>query len=338
MMKKLILFILFSWLFFTPFLKGQDIHFSQFLAAPSHLNPALTGDFNGNFRFIGNHRTQWRSVTTPYQTYALAADAREMFNLKGFHGGVVIYNDKAGDARYGTFQCNVSMAYDLYLSDKGRKKLTIGIQPGFTQRSINSDALNFDNQFKGDKFNPANNSGENFSRNSFSHVNIGTGLTYGVMVNRDLKFSTGVAVYNLTAPNQSFLNNQQIRLDPRYSIYGRAEITLYNDWSLLPSAMVMVQGKYREILVGSGARYNINIRGNDLKSITFGTWYRAGDAGFIMAGADYKGVNVGLSYDFNFSGLVPASNYRGGFELSMIYILKIFEPVRPAYKFCPTFI
>lgn len=337
-MKKICLFVFFCFGFSGHLLKAQDIHFSQFLASPYHLNPALTGDFVGNYRFIGNHRTQWRSVTTPYQTFAIAGDARDIAKIYGLHPGISISNDKAGDSRYGTFQCNLSLAYDLVYQDRGRKKLSLGVQTGFTQRSLNPSALTFDNQFRGDRFDPSNGSGEVFDRNSYAFMNLAAGMTYGIVVDQGLKFSTGLAVYNLSRPNQSFYKGENINLDPRFSIFGRSEIGIYDDWDLLPSVMVMIQGKYKEVLVGSGARYNYKVRGNDLKSITFGTWFRVGDAGFIMLGADYKDVNIGLSYDFNFSGLVPASNYRGGFELSLIYILKTFEARRPAYKYCPSFI
>ena len=61
---------------------GQDIHFSQFYAAPHTLNPALTGSFDGDWRFAGNYRNQWKSVTEPFKTLALSADANEFNDLE----------------------------------------------------------------------------------------------------------------------------------------------------------------------------------------------------------------------------------------------------------------
>ena len=40
----------------------QDPNFSQFLYL-CHLNPALTGKFNGNFREAGNYRDQWPAIS-----------------------------------------------------------------------------------------------------------------------------------------------------------------------------------------------------------------------------------------------------------------------------------
>ena len=48
--------------------KAQDIHFSQFHAAPVLLNPALTGAFGGEARFIANYRSQWQEIPVPYVT------------------------------------------------------------------------------------------------------------------------------------------------------------------------------------------------------------------------------------------------------------------------------
>jgi type IX secretion system PorP/SprF family membrane protein len=318
--------------------KAQDIHFSQFFAAPYQLNPALTGDFNGNFRFIGNHRTQWRAVTKPYQTFAIAAEAKDIFNAIGVHSGLAIYNDKAGDSRFGTFQCNFTAAYDLFLSGDGRNRLTVGVQPGFNQRSFDPGSLTFDNQFIGGRFDANNGSGENFQRMSFTYFTLASGLSYGMQVNQDLKFSTGIAVYNLNQPGQSFFNREDVYLPHRYTAFARAEIALNTDWYFLPSVMFMAQSPFKELVIGSGGKYLVNTRGSKFRSVSFGTWMRVGDAGFVMVGADYNGINMALSYDLNFSGLVAASHYRGGLELSLIYILKTFEPKRPVYKFCPTFI
>jgi len=43
-------------------LHAQDIHYSQFDRSPLNINPALTGLFKGDLRFIGNYRSQWNRV------------------------------------------------------------------------------------------------------------------------------------------------------------------------------------------------------------------------------------------------------------------------------------
>ena len=47
---------------------AQDEHSSQFYAIPSKINPAFTGFFNNDYFVAASYRTQWNSVTVPYQT------------------------------------------------------------------------------------------------------------------------------------------------------------------------------------------------------------------------------------------------------------------------------
>ena len=66
---------------------GQDIHWSQFNDNPIFQNPGNTGQFNGDIRFIGNYRDQWRSVTVPFSTISISVDSK-LYNHKnlGFGG------------------------------------------------------------------------------------------------------------------------------------------------------------------------------------------------------------------------------------------------------------
>jgi hypothetical protein len=40
--------------------KGQDIHFSQYYASPLSLNPANTGNYDGDWRLMNSYRQQWK--------------------------------------------------------------------------------------------------------------------------------------------------------------------------------------------------------------------------------------------------------------------------------------
>ncbi|MCB9179736.1 MAG: type IX secretion system membrane protein PorP/SprF, partial [Flavobacteriales bacterium] len=56
-------------------LHAQDIHFSQFFHTPLANGPGSIGAFDGDYRINGIYRQQWRSVTRPYRTFGLGADA-----------------------------------------------------------------------------------------------------------------------------------------------------------------------------------------------------------------------------------------------------------------------
>src|SRR3984885_2645345 len=77
---------------------AQDIHFSQFFETPLLRNPGLAGIFSGDMRLQAVYRTQWQSVTVPYQTTSINGEFKlPVGNGDDFLtlGGEILY-DKAG--------------------------------------------------------------------------------------------------------------------------------------------------------------------------------------------------------------------------------------------------
>ncbi|MEO8591301.1 MAG: type IX secretion system membrane protein PorP/SprF, partial [Flavobacteriales bacterium] len=88
-------------------LRAQDIHFSQFFNAPLALGPGNIGVFDGDYRVNGLFRQQWRSVTTPYRTFALGGDAANFQGVQGLGVGAWLFNDRAGDSHLNQFHLSV---------------------------------------------------------------------------------------------------------------------------------------------------------------------------------------------------------------------------------------
>ena len=117
---------------------AQDIHFSQFNAAPLDLNPANNGLFDGDYRFILNHRNQWSSITLPYNTYSgsfdmvLPTDQWKIKNLPtGIWGAGIVFNDdKSGDGQLNLIEAKVSLSYTQKINKDSSMFLTFAIQPG----------------------------------------------------------------------------------------------------------------------------------------------------------------------------------------------------------------
>ena len=130
--------------------QAQDVHFTQFDAQPLLVNPALTGAFSGQWRVAGIYRNQWRSVTIPFVTYGASFDAPIVTDLTHddyLAAGVQLYNDRAGDGNLSNFSGLVSVAYHKYLGEKVDKALTIGLQGGYTQKSIDLSKLYFGDEY-----------------------------------------------------------------------------------------------------------------------------------------------------------------------------------------------
>ena len=319
---------------------AQDIHFSQYNSSPMNLNPALTGMFDGDYRFVGNQRNQWRSITLPYtyHTYGGSVDARNFMDKQNINAGFSLYSDKAGDSKFSTLQLNLAGSYSKAIKKDSTQYLSGGIQMGFTQRKINYDNLSFDTQYNGMYYDPGTGNGESFSKTAFLYLNLNSGISWNYTPKNRFKVMAGLSIYNINKPKQSFFNDREIKLDRKITFFASGQFKVNEKVDVLPSMLLMGQGTYREYLVGSSVKYILEDILGKYRAVYFGTWFRMRDAGFISAGMDYDNLNVGISYDINMSNLKPASRSRGGFEVSVIYIIKKFVPFRTKHKACPVFI
>ena len=97
-----------------------------------------------------------------------------------------------------------------------------------------------------------------------------------------------------------------------------------------------MQAKASNTVVGAAFSYNVNRSDEDPVNIYLGSWYRLKDAVIPYVGLEFKGIRIGASYDANTSLLKPASNSRGGMEISLIYIKNHSDPSLKRLN-CPKF-
>ena len=60
--------------------QAQDIHYSQFDKTKTLLNPSLIANQNEDYEIQIQRRSQWSSVTTPFNTFTLSFNLREVYN------------------------------------------------------------------------------------------------------------------------------------------------------------------------------------------------------------------------------------------------------------------
>jgi type IX secretion system PorP/SprF family membrane protein len=326
-------------LFAIPFnLIGQDIHFSQYLFSPINLNPANAGNFDGDYRFNANQRTQWKSVTTPYSTFSLAADANNFLQKKNIGASIGIMNDKAGDSKLNTLQFSFGVSYKIKINSDSTQRIILGVQSGVTQKKINYNGLSFDNQFDGFIYDPQLGINESFSTNKRTYMNANVGSVYTYDIGKRKKVEAGISMHNLNKPLQSFYSDKQVKLDVRLTFWATAQFYLNKKWDLLPSMQFMDQGPHTEIIAGGMTKYIFNDKAPFNRSIYAGYFGRIKDAGYILLAMDYDQWKVGVSYDINFSKLEQASRNKGGLEVSVIYILQNLKNKIVMHKLCPNFI
>lgn len=329
--------LLFGVLICSGYSWAQDLHYSLFDMTPQNLNPATTGQFDGDYRFVGNHRHQWRAVTIPYTTFSIAADVRDFMPGKNFHTGLQVNQDRAGDSRFNTFMANWSLGYSKYMNDDSSFVLSGALQPGVTNRNIDYSDLRFDNQYNGWTYDASLSNNESFQRESRTYFNLSTGIYGQYTIDDEKKINMGFSVFNLTSPKQSFFNEDAIKLDTRWVLHGGGDFAINTDFDVVPSFQLMGQGTYRELLFGSKVRYTLQDMRGVYRAVYGGVFYRNKDAGFLMAGMDYDNWRFAASYDINLSTLKPASNGRGALEFALIYILKIYNPEIVQRRICRDF-
>ncbi|MDG1766899.1 MAG: PorP/SprF family type IX secretion system membrane protein [Flavobacteriales bacterium] len=331
-------FTLILFFFLLDGLSAQDIHFSQFQAAPLHYNPAYTGQFNADYRLSAIQRTQWRSVTEPFVTFGFAGDVKEAFGRDDYAAGLFIMQDRAGDSRFNTFQLNGSLAKRILLPKRAGESLSIGAQVGFTRQSIDLSQLRFDNQWNGIQYSPSLSTQENLRQENFSFLQLNFGAAYFKEWSRRERVQGGLSVYQWHAPGQSFYDDEDVRLNPRIGVQFDGSRAIDEHWDIQGAFMLSFQSSYREVLIGAQDRYVLMDDDLFWRTLYAGVYFRTRDAGYIVAGMEYDQWKVGLSYDINYSDLEVASQNRGGFEISVVYLMNKFRPPTIKERPCPDYL
>ena len=326
-----------SLIFASANLYAQDIHFSQYDMSPLNLNPAYSGYFNEDLRFIFNHRNQWQSVTKPYKTFSGSFDNKVKIKDHAFGAGVLVNQDKAGDSKFGTFQLSVSLAKHLVISADSNLRLGIGIQGGLVNRSIDYEDLYFDKQFDGDVFDKSLPTGEQFSTSGFMYFDLSLGASIAYKVGETTDLHTGFALHHLNKPKQSFFDNTAVKLRERFSTDISIVQELNETLDIIPSVLFMSQGKFRETNIGIKGVAHLNDAPGNRTSLSAGVSLRLEDAFIIRAGLDHNQMRLGLSYDFNTSDLQVASDRKGGFEIALVYVITNVKGVNTSRKVCPVY-
>lgn len=309
---------------------AQDIHFSQFDETPLQLNPANTG-VHHNTRVIANYKNQWKSVASPYKTFAVSADFKLLKEKKHQLGlGIDFFNDKAGDAAMKTSQGNISLSGIININDKSL--VSAGLMGGFTQRSVNTTKLQWGNQYDGMAYNPALSTGEASTVANYTFADFGAGIQYSygtdemyISANNAKKVNVGISVFHPHQPSYSFYGASE-KLHMKMVLHGDAAIGIANSNLVLkPSYIVFLQGASKEITPGMSFQYILQEASKYTKNkkpaaFSIGGYYRLRDAAIAVVKLEYANYAIGFSYDINMSQLKTASSAKGGFEISLRFI------------------
>lgn len=340
-MRKLLLIIVLA---IGAALPAQDIHFTQYYAAPQFINPAAFGTANSLEAGL-LYKTQWQSFTKGYTTYGAFVNKQlrgNKFNnrKKGyFSAGLSFFYDKAGSTQLTTINANLPVNYTVRLNKTNL--LTSGLYVGFGQRSINVANSTWGNQFDGYQYNSALPTGEPGATQVRAYLDLGIGmtLTSGRKVKtiadiNDPKNVIGISAAHLNRPRYSFYGMPDERLRMRFNLYEYHHFYFRDSpYSLIPSLMVQYQANAYEVVMGTFLRYRIKtdarITGfKKSSSASLGLFYRVGDAMSLNGMFEMNRYTIGVAYDLNLSNLRVSTRMRGGVEI----YLKLNDPFNYLYR------
>jgi type IX secretion system PorP/SprF family membrane protein len=318
---------------------AQDPNFSQFFASPLTLNPALTGKFDGVYRIAGNYRNQWPSINNAYTTATVSADfgilKDRVPELDQFGVGIMGFTDRAGNGVLTNNYAAISLAYHKGIDEDGYHQIGAGFQGTYINKRLDLTKVFFQDQLTPFGFTGVTSESFSDQQVNLSYFDLNAGVLYNGSTNGYNNFYIGASMYHLNRPKETFQKGNYL-LSARTTIQagGRIPMGPYN--FLHVAANHSMQAKAHNTMVGGAYALNVNQDESNPTNVYFGSWFRFGDAIIPYMGLEFGEWHFGASYDVNVSSLKPASNSRGGVEVSLIYIKRPVDPNAKKLN-CPKF-
>ena len=342
-------------LLITPaLLFAQDPDFSQQYSTPLNLNPALAGNFNGTYRVGGMYRDAWRAASpVPIATYVFNGEYRfqlgpDKKNNDYGAAGLKFFSDRTSIIEHNTNAISALFAFHKSLSDYSRQYLSIGFEVGITQKNINYENLNFEDEYNGiNGFQGFTT--EELQANNFGYGDYSMGLNYFSEINKKNDLSVGVTAKHLSNPNVSFWRASDSQ-DPDLEKVNRLGILLglqavtRHQLSYAVSIHPRIIGKYQggafaQIFGGSTVRYDFNNFNNSAVHAGLFARVASTEGSFGLAhvvpffGFEVNNMLMGISYDININDALMNSQGVGVLEFSVSYTGEVEEDS----AWCPEF-
>ncbi|MDR0364593.1 MAG: type IX secretion system membrane protein PorP/SprF [Bacteroidales bacterium] len=302
--KKLIICIIA--ICFLPIIKsfGQDVAYSQFYANPLYLNPALTGATLSP-RISANYRNQWPLLNKAFSTYSVSYDHYVDAISSGF--GLIASVDQVSGGLLASTSAQLIYSYRVRASR--RISINLALSGGMYQKSLDWNDLDF-GAMSMPEIVPDQTS------------KIVPDFGFGAIMGYKDVFYFGFALQHMTQPITSFYEAGLDKLYRKFTVHMGGNIffggqrRMYSDapptFALSPAIVYIQQFKYHQINIG----LNLTIY-----PFVIGAWYRnnifGADAVIALLGFQYRGFQLGYSYDITVSRLTNASG--GAHEISLGY-------------------
>jgi len=293
---------------------AQDVHLSQYYTSNQSLNPAYTGNFDGDMRVVANSRSQWAQISPSIKTNIISIEKKITRRPNEFGLGCIIENDQVTSYFINTTRAYLSGSYQK--NYKGHF-FRFGIQGGFIARSINTGDQTFPGQWDyntGQYDMPSNVQVNASSKN----IDINTGVAWSHLFGK-VRVSSGYALFHLTHPKEGLLPTSNPT--PFRHVFNASAVYYYSPglW-FTPHILYMNSASAVDFIAG----VNVNKKLTHNIGALVGGGYRGStvnsDAAIVTAGMSYNRFIFGLSWDVNVSNLSRnTSSTKSAWEISLTY-------------------
>lgn len=284
--------------------QAQDTRFSQPLANPLALNPAMMGLTN-DFRVNLTYRNQWASIDKGYSTYAISLMYPLFLNSKAdslkkdggksrLDFGVNVTDDKSGG--FNRVNATLTIGYGLKLNTSNT--LYAALNFGYLHYSFDVLHQSFDEQYQLGAFdaNLPNNETLNLSKGA-PDVGLGFMWHYAHEGGKIQAFA-GLGAYHVNQPNLTVINGRGT-LPTRFNIQAGVKL-IGNKVDFTPVLLYNIQGRFKQFTGGLLVAYKFKEKAGKL---VVGSWFKEKDAVVVQAGYEHKIFFLNYSYDFGISKL-----------------------------------
>ena len=312
--------VLIGLLFSVMINQAQDIHFSMYNLSPLTMNPANTGNYKGDWRIMGNYRSQWKEISKAYNTFSVGGDMNFYPSNQNVAAGIFLVNDKSG-GNLSVTKVFISGAYHKKIAGF---KLSAGIQPGIVIKSIDFNANTFPNQLNWGTGNFDNTlpNNEPFIKQRVVYFDLNAGFNISKRIKK-FEPEIGGSFFHLTNPNESFYTNGN-KLTVRQIYFASLRYYINDKIAVVPNTIVNITTKANDWIFGLNLEYTLNKNVFFENKVFAGFMWRKGvkrisDAAIINAGVKFNNYTIGFSYDINVSSLKTSTGSKGAYEIALIY-------------------
>ena len=311
----------------VPFnIQAQDPEFSQFYAAPVHLNPAMAGTSECH-RFAFAYRDQWPAIDRLFVTYYASYD--NYFEDISGSIGLWYMGDHQANATYNTQ--TISGIY-AFRASFGKVDFQIAAEGSYQHIGVKRDRLVFPDEIVDPVTGEVRQTG--YDRGYLLPGTSFADFSFGVLAYSSSLYG-GVAVKHITQPQMSLINGNTLGspLPTRITAHLGTVVSLLNRFNvkhfISPEILFTQQDDFRQLNLGL---YYSN------EFFYAGMWLRHAfanhDAIIPYIGIYRSPFKAGYSYDLTFSSL-GVNRTAGAHELSFSF--NVCGKEKPKVLYCPRF-